>query len=221
MTSKTSVDQRESARLAAKQAQQERARHARFAVMGALAAVALTTVGLVVMQQNGGASNATAISAAGGLLTGPPPWPAQKDGLAARVAGLDFPPVGDESYHAHALLSVYRGGEPVPVPADLGYDARGSHSSLHTHTPDGVIHMEADNPYPYTLAHVMTTWGLAFDSTTLGGDTAAGVDKVHVYVNGTPSDPDAQLKDGDNVVVAFGPDGSFPVMPDDAALDRA
>lgn len=94
-------------------------------------------------------------------------------------------------------------------------------SSLHTHTPDGVTHMQADDPYPYTRAHVMTTWGVAFDADRLGGDTANGPNKVYVYVNGEPAAPDVELADGDNVVVAYGEDGSFPVEPDDSALDAA
>lgn len=76
----------------------------------------------------------------------------------------------DESYHAHAFLTVYRDGQLVQVPSDLGFDESGRHSSLHTHTPDGVIHLEADNAYPYELAHVMTAWGVAFDRNRLGGD---------------------------------------------------
>ena len=221
MSSRTATNKREQARLAAQREQARRARNARLAAAGALAVVVLAVVGLVVAQQADNDGAATRASASGGLLTGPPPWPAQKTGLDERVVGLGFPPVGDESYHAHALLTVYVDGQQVPVPADLGYDQRGAHSSLHTHTPDGVIHMEADDPYPYTLAHVMTTWGVKFDATTLGGDTAAGDAKVHVYVNGEPAGPDAPLKDGDNVVVAYGEDGSFPTQPDDAALDGA
>lgn len=220
MSSRTANSKREQARLAAKQAEQARARRARLAVVGALAVVALAIVGLVAAQQ-GDDDGTSSPSASGGVLTGPPPWPAQKAGLDERVADLGFPPVGDESYHAHALLTVYRDGKPVPVPADLGFDEAGRHSSLHTHTPDGVIHMEADDPYPYTLAHVMTTWGVAFDADTLGGDTAAGDRKVHIYVNGQPAGTDAPLEDGDNVVVAYGEAGSFPTEPDDAALDAA
>jgi hypothetical protein len=214
----TAQTKREQARLAAQQAKQAQARRARLAVAGVLALVAAATVGLVI-GQNGDDGDAPAAS--GALLTSSPPWPAQKTGLAERVSPLQFPPVGDESYHAHALLSVFRDGEQVAVPADLGYDEAGRHSSLHTHTPDGVIHMEADDPYPYTLAHVMTTWGVAFGPDRLGGDTAAGDKTVHVYVNGEPATPDAELKDGDNVVVAYGTTGSFPTEPPTDALDGA
>ena len=221
LTSRTAQSKREQARLAAKQAERARARNARLAVTGTLAVVALGGVGLAVSQQDDGGRTTGASTTAGGLLASAPPWPAQKAGLGERVAALGFPPVGDESYHAHALLTVYRDGEQVPVPADLGYDERGAHASLHTHTPDGVVHMEADDPYPYTVAHVMTTWGVTFDADTLGSDTSQGDKQVHVYVNGEPAGPDAPLKDGDNVVVAYGAAGSFPTEPDDKALDSA
>lgn len=220
-STRTAQTRREQARLAAEQAKAARARRARLAVAGILALAAAAAVALAVSQGGDNAPGAAPAASSGGLQTGPPPWPAQKAGLAERVAGLGFPPVGDESYHAHALLTVYRDGEQVPVPADLGYDERGAHSSLHTHTPDGVVHMEADDPYPYTLAHVMTTWGVTFGPDRLGGDTANGAKQVHVYVNGEPASPDAELSDGDNVVVAYGVDGSFPTRPDDGALDGA
>ena len=225
MSTRNGSSTREHARLAAQQAKARRARLARLAVMGALVVVAAAVVGLVTTQ-GGDDVRATPLTSgglptSGGLLTGAPPWPAQKAGLADRVEALGFPPVGDDSYHAHALLTVYRDGKQVPVPADLGFDERGAHSSLHTHTSDGVIHMEADDPYPYTVSHVMTTWGLAFGADRLGGETARGAKKVHVYVNGTPSTPNATLEDGDNVVVAYGVDGSFDTEPPAGALDSA
>lgn len=183
-----------------------------------LAAAAVTTA--VVTSRD---SEDSAAQAAGELFTGPPPWPSKTDGLATRLAGLGFPPPGDESYHAHTLLSVYRNGEQVPVPVNMGFSPDGSHSSLHTHTPDGVIHMEADDPYPYQVGHIFTVWGVALEADRLGGDTADGTNKVHVYVNGEPSPdgPATVVKDGDNVVVAFGADGSFPTEPDDSALKAA
>lgn len=217
MSSRTAQSQREQARLAARREQAKRARNARLSAAGALVLVGAAVAGLVIAQTDSG----RAAAPSDGVLTGPPPWPAQKTGLEKRISSLGFPPVGDESYHAHALLSVFRNGEQVPVPADLGYDETGRHSSLHTHTPDGVIHMEADDPYPYTVAHVMTTWGVAFSSTRLGGDLNADGKQVHVYVNGKPATPVAELEDGDNVVVAYGTQGSFPTEPPTDALEGA
>ena len=225
MSTSNGLSKREHARLAAQQAKARQARLARLAVMGAVVVVAAAVVGLVTTQAGddvrGTPLTPGGLLTSGGLLTGAPPWPAQKAGLADRVEKLGFPPVGDESYHAHALLTVYRDGKELPVPADLGFDERGAHSSLHTHTPDGVIHMEADDPYPYTVSHVMITWGVAFGADRLGGETATGEKKVHVYVNGKPSTPNAELKDGDNVVVAYGVDGSFDTEPATDALDSS
>ena len=212
--------QRAAARATAQQEEARQQRQVRVVVAAVSLAVAAGVVGLVVAQ--GGASSSPTGPSAGRLLTGPPPWPAQADGLAERVSGLGFPPVGDESYHAHVLLSVYRDGQQVPVPANLGFDARGAHSSLHTHTPDGVIHMEADDPYPYELSHVFTTWGVAFDENRLGGDVATGGEQVHVYVNGQPApDGPVVLEDGDNIVVAYGTEDSFPKQPPADALQGA
>ena len=225
MSTRNGPSKREHARLAGQQAKARQARLTRLAVMGALVVVAAAVVGLVTTQGGDDVRGTPLTSGgqltSGGLLIGAPPWPAQKAGLADRVEPLGFPPVGDESYHAHALLTVYRDGEQLPVPADLGFDESGAHSSLHTHTPDGVIHMEADDPYPYTVSHVMTTWGVAFGADRLGGETATGEKKVHVYVNGKPSTPNAELKDGDNVVVAYGVDGSFDTEPATDALDSS
>ena len=222
-TTRQQTSKRQQAQVGAKQAQAQRARRTRLGAAAALAAVAAAVIGLALTQ---GDEEAPAERAASGeLLAGPPPWPAQAAGLEDRVSALGFPPVGDESYHAHALLSVYRDGKQVGVPADLGYDQSGAHSSLHTHTPDGVIHMEADDPYPYRLSHVMTTWGVPFGPDRLGGDTATATatadKKVHIYVNGEPASPDVELKDGDNVVVAYGAAGTFPTEPPADALQNA
>ena len=220
---KGSKSKREQARIAAQREKERRARRALRARLGVGMAIALVTaaaIALTVSEANDDTTVGASTESSDGLLTGPPPWPAQPRGLQERIAPLDFPPVGDESYHAHVLLSVYRNGQQIPVPADLGYDERGAHSSLHTHTPDGVIHMEADDPYPYELSHVMTTWGVAFDRNRLGGDIAAGDKKVYVYVNGeaAPGRP-VVLENGDNIVVAYDKAGSFPTEPPTDALD--
>ena len=199
-------------------------RRQRKARLGAATAVLLVigaAVALAVAGPDDGGRSSARATGGGGLQTGPPPWEPQPVGLAKRLAPFDLPLVGDESYHAHALLSVFRDGEPVTVPANIGFDERGGHSSLHTHTPDGVIHMEADNPYAYELAQVFAAWGVAFGDDRLGGDTADGTKQVHVYVNGEPASGPVTMDDGDNIVVAFGIENSFPKLPRADALEGA
>lgn len=213
--------QREAARRAEEQARARRQGQIRIVAVGT---VLLVAAAVLALSLTGGSSDrsGTGTSAGGAARTSAPPWPPQPAGLAERLAPFNFPPVGDESYHAHALLSVFRDGKQVEVPANIGFDANGGHSSLHTHTPDGVIHMEADDPYPYELGHVFAAWGVAFDRDRLGGDVAGAEDKVFVYVNGkeAPAGP-VVLKDGDNVVVAYGKPGSFPTSPPADALRSA
>ncbi len=158
---------------------------------------------------------------ADGLLRTGPPWPPRYDGLEARVEAAGFPPVGDESYHVHALLSVFVEGEAVEVPGDIGIDRpRQFLSPLHTHSANGVIHFEADDPAPFTLGQVFDVWGVAFDTERLGGLTNVGPDTVQVFVDGEPvQDPrSVELAEGDNVVVAYGEEGSFATRPPSDAL---
>lgn len=206
---------------AAEAARARRQRRTRIALGTALLAIAAGFVTLT-MTLDGQDKTKNDTAEQPGLLTTAPPWPPQTEGLSVRLAALDFPPVGDESYHAHILLSVFRDGTPVEVPANIGFGPDGSHSSLHTHTPDGVIHMEADDPFPYELGQLFQVWGVAFGPDRLGGDVAAGDKKVFVYVNGKLAPPGpVAMKDKDNVVVAYGTADSFPKLPDDAALNRA
>lgn len=152
------------------------------------------------------------------------PWAPDNDGLRDRVDAAGFPPVGDESYHVHALLSVFVEGEPVEVPANIGIDVEAQFMSpLHTHTPDGVLHFEADEPAPFTLEQVFTMWGVEFSADRLGAYTTDGRKRIHVYVNGAEVEDPAQheISERDNIVVAYGAPGSFPTEPADDALQNA
>lgn len=194
-------------------------------VVGAVVAAALVLVVTQTRSSDGGGAGArTTTAPSAGLLRTAAPWEPQTDGLQTRVAAAGFPPVGEESYHVHALLSVYVNGDAVPVPANIGISPRDRYESpLHTHTPDGVIHFEADRAAPFTLQQVFTVWGVDFTADRLGAYTAEGELAIHVYANGERVDDPAryELQDGDNVVVAFGKSGSFPIEPPTDALPNA
>lgn len=183
-------------------------------------APALTAVTLV-LGGCGADGAGSSVDASPSLARTEPPWPAATEGLPERVREAGFPAVGDESYHVHALLSVFVDGDPVLVPANIGIDVeRRFMSPLHTHTPDGVLHFEADDPAPFTLGQVFTMWGVEFTPERLGAYTPDESGRVHVYANGTELDEpvDYQIEDGDNIVVAYGETGSLPIEPSDDAL---
>lgn len=117
-----------------------------------------------------------------------PPWPAPSD-VAARVAsaGLDLGPMGmAEHYHPH--LQIIVNGSEVPVPANIGVDqASGAMSALHTHEPDGTIHIEADRAREvFTLGQLLTQWGVKLTATQIGGVKAKDGQKVTLTSNGVP-----------------------------------
>lgn len=194
----------------------------------AAAALAIAVIIVLVAAQSDDDQTATSTtaptgSAAGSLLRTEAPWAPQYENLEERVEAAGFPPVGDESFHVHALLSLFVDGEQVPVPTNIGIDqSSGYHSPLHTHTPDGVIHFEADEPSPFTLQQVFSMWGVDFSSDRLGAYTPEAGKQIHVYVNGEPvADPGGyEIEDGDNVVVAYGTAGSFPTEPPADALEN-
>ena len=66
-------------------------------------------------------------------------------------------------------------------------------------------------------------WGVDFDEARLGALTPEGEDEIHVYVNGARIDNPVgyEIREGDNVVVAYGEPGSFPTEPPTDALEVA
>ena len=153
-------------------------------------------------------------SAASPVLDGTsaPPWPAPQD-VASRVtaAGLDLGPMGTaEHYHPH--LRIIIDGADVPVAANIGVDpATGAMSALHTHEPDGTIHIEADRVGDvFTLGQLFTQWGVELTATQIGGIHAAGGRQLVVTSNQTPvpGDPaDLRLRPDQRIVIQLPADG--------------
>lgn len=197
---------------------QSRVQHrSRYLIIG-LAALAIVGVLLV---WRSATPDAPPVAGVPAPLRTEPPWQPQTAGLRERVEEAGFPPVGDESYHVHALLSVYVDGKQVLVPSNIGIDQKsGYHSPLHTHTPDGVIHFEADDPSAFTIQQVFLMWGVDLDKNRLGAYVPDGSKQIHVYVNGEViADPATyEVQDGDNIVVAYGEKDSFPTEPPTDAL---
>jgi hypothetical protein len=115
-----------------------------------------------------------------------PPWPAPVD-VAARAAsaGLDLGPMG-MAEHYHPQLRIIMNGAEVPVPGNIGVDpATGAMSALHTHEPDGTIHIEADTAGEvFTLGQLFTQWGVKLTSTQVGSVRTKNGQKFMLTSNG-------------------------------------
>ena len=114
-------------------------------------------------------STATGTGSQGGA--GSPPWPPPGDPRPfAEAAGLDLGPMG-MAEHYHPRLQIFVDGDRVDVPAGIGIDPfTGAMSALHTHTPDGVLHVEADDVgQAFTLGQLFTQWDVQLGPTRIGG----------------------------------------------------
>jgi len=117
-------------------------------------------------------------------VRGGPVWPLPTDVAAkAEAAGLGFGPMG-MAEHYHPKLQILVNGEQILIPANIGVDpSTGSMSAVHTHTPDGVIHIEAAKTgQKFTLGQLFIQWDVPLSSTQVGDLRPSG--GVAVTVNG-------------------------------------
>lgn len=105
-------------------------------------------------------------------------------------------------YHIHAHLQVYANGQPRALPGGIGIPgSRVMHSPqgpvavggqciywLHTHAPDGIIHIESPTRRIYTLGEFFDEWHQPLSSTAVGGVQG----KITAYVNGKPWNADVR-----------------------------
>jgi hypothetical protein len=150
-----------------------------------------------------------------GIAATDPPWKPSYTQLAERMKQFKIPPPGSEKFHHHAQLHVYNDGLLVEVPTHIGIGG-GTVAGLHTHAPGGVIHIESTKPFKPTLGGFFAIWGVPFGPQQVGNLKNDGKMTVHVLVNGKPvADPiNYVMHDGDNIVVGYGEEGSFPKTPD-------
>jgi hypothetical protein len=110
------------------------------------------------------------------------------------IDGVKCAPVEQLAYHIHAHLQVFVNGSPRAIPGAIGlvgpvaqqtpagpfYGAQGCYYWLHTHTNDGIIHIESPTQRIYTLGNFFDEWHQPLSANQIAGATGP----VVVYVNG-------------------------------------
>jgi hypothetical protein len=156
-------------------------------------------------------------------VTSAPPWGLPPAPLGGVYANGLIPILGGLAEHLHAHLDVYVNGSPVTVPYGIGivdpqvggpegaFSAVGIYSPLHTHTADGILHVEASlPPFTHTLGQFFDVWQVRLDNGCLGASCSG----LRAWVNGVPWSGDARsipLAGGAEIVVATGPAYPSPV----------
>ena len=114
--------------------------------------------------------------------------------------------------HIHTHLQIFNRGKAVAIPAGVGIPQGASCLYwVHTHTDDGIIHIESPNTKKYTLGEFFDIWQQPLDTHHVAGVTARHALKV--WVNGRVYTGDPRkivLRDQEEIVIQIGPPFAKP-----------
>ncbi len=178
---------------------------------GAAVVVAAIIVGAV-LSRGGGSSSTPSSSVVTAALShskldpiSQPTWVPNYDNLPQRLKALGMPGVSQVVNHYHAHVTLYVNGRQVRLPAQIGLPStmNGGESPVHTHTDNGIIHIEADDPnFRGTIGDLFDVWGVYLSKQCVGGYC----DGVKAWVDGKPvSDPSAiRMQEHDAITIVEG-----------------
>ncbi len=224
----TKAERKEQARLEREEIERKRSSRRRNRTVSLVVGLALAAIvigALVLLRPSGGDGTAATSLPPGVTLPDPatlpgvmrtvPPWSNNLEQANERLAMLGLPALSDTILHHHVRLFVYVDGQPVEVPADIGFSQEiRVFSPLHTHDATGTVHVESADPnFQPVLGQFMDVWGLYFTATCLGDSCNDGDRQLRVYLDGQPfaGDPTVlPLNDQATVVITFGTEDQLP-----------
>jgi hypothetical protein len=119
------------------------------------------------------------------------------------------------TFHIHQHLTLLDRGQAVAIPADIGRPLMGQcFYWLHTHSPDGLIHVESPTIRAFTLGQFFAVWGQPLSAKRAGPLRASGGTSLRFYVGGLryKGDPrQIELAQHTDIVIEAGPPFSKPV----------
>lgn len=88
------------------------------------------------------------------------------------VSGISCDAMEGARMHTHQHLVLIDHGKELTIPNNVGQrPERNCLYWIHTHTPDGIIHIEAPQPRTFTLGDFFMIWGRPLSSDNVGGIT--------------------------------------------------
>ena len=125
------------------------------------------------------------------------------------ISGIACDAQEGQRIHIHQHVAIYDHGKPVQVPYDVGRPSGVPCLYwLHTHTPDGIIHIEAPVNRSFTLGDFFDVWIQPLSRTNAAGAEVAKGEQMQMWVDGAPyaGDPRAiKLGDHTDIVIEVGP----------------
>ena len=130
------------------------------------------------------------------------------------IAGMSCDAQEGSRIHIHQHLVILDRGRSVPIPRDVGQPAgKRCIYWVHTHTPDGIIHIEAPKDRSFTLGDFFMIWGQPLDRARAATAVAPKGKSLKVWVNGRPFAGDPRtiaLSAHADIVIEAGPPFSKP-----------
>jgi hypothetical protein len=121
--------------------------------------------------------------------------PAQEVKLGDAFNGITCDKSESVLFHIHPHLAIYANGQPVQVPYGIGIgqpqhvaqsregpfvDQGSCFAWIHTHTQDGIIHVESPIQRTFTLGDLFAVWGQRLNANQVGSFQG----QVFAYVDG-------------------------------------
>jgi hypothetical protein len=103
-------------------------------------------------------------------------WP-DGSGNGQSIDGVNC--TNSEAYHIHGMVSIYRNGTRLALPADIGRN--GCTYELHTHFRSGVVHVETNAQKTFTFGQLFEVWNQPLGTSNVGG--IAGAAKFYLIEN--------------------------------------
>ena len=139
------------------------------------------------------------------------------------INGVSCDAVMQSAYHIHAHLTIYSNGKLVTIPQGIGIDSQvGCFYWLHTHTSNGIIHIEAPRKQSnLALDDFLTIWHDGFAKLNFPQELTKQTG-WKIFVNGkpfagqvtSPLNTEVPLNSHDIVTLEY---GSPNPRPDDAS----
>ncbi len=102
--------------------------------------------------------------------------------------------VSKKGLHYHAHLSININGEEIAIPENIGVNgpmgAGGDPMEMHTHTPDGVVHLEYAGLVTkdqLRIKNFFKVWGKDFSKDSILGNKVGDGHTLTMTVNGVPN----------------------------------
>ncbi len=131
------------------------------------------------------------------------------------VSGISCDAMEGQRLHIHQHLVIFDHGKTLDIPPNVGQvPVKRCLYWLHTHTPDGIIHIEAPQDRTFTLGDFFKIWGQPLSRTTAATAHAKKGSTLRIWVDGKSFKGDPRtiaLKSHTDIVIEAGP--PFPKPP--------